>query len=194
VSDSEGRASDAGERRAAHSCSSLDASVVVVDHDDEWSKLAHDEARRLGEMLSDAVVAIEHVGSTAVAGLPSKPVVDLAVGVSDDCAFRSVCIALEADGYRAPTYGRTDGAYYTSDREGRCVSVHVLQHGGSSWHELLAMRDYLRGRPDEAASYGAEKRRILRDPRNAHPQMYSGGKSSYVGRLLERAMKYRAEQ
>lgn len=46
--------------------------VAVVDHRPEWSK----EFERLAEQLSDALgdlpVAIDHVGSTSVPGLPAN--------------------------------------------------------------------------------------------------------------------------
>jgi NAD(P)-dependent dehydrogenase (short-subunit alcohol dehydrogenase family) len=37
--------------------------------------------RRLRRLLGERVVAVEHIGSTAVPGLPAKPIIDLAVGV-----------------------------------------------------------------------------------------------------------------
>lgn len=41
------------------------------------------EATRIREALSDLVLDIAHVGSSAVPGLPGKPTIDLLVGVRD---------------------------------------------------------------------------------------------------------------
>lgn len=45
------------------------------------------------------MLAVEHIGSTSVPGMPSKPTVDLLVGLSDYERFHDVVHALESVGY-----------------------------------------------------------------------------------------------
>jgi GrpB-like predicted nucleotidyltransferase (UPF0157 family) len=56
-------------------------SIVVSDYDPNWPTLFEQERIRIKNTLGSFALAIEHMGSTAVPGLPSKPVIDLLVGV-----------------------------------------------------------------------------------------------------------------
>ena len=56
-------------------------SIVVSDYDPSWPALFAQERARIAQALAPFALAIEHVGSTAVPGLPSKPIIDLLVGV-----------------------------------------------------------------------------------------------------------------
>lgn len=56
-------------------------SIVVSDYDPNWPTLFKQECTRIKNALGSFALAIEHVGSTAVPCLPSKPIIDLLVGV-----------------------------------------------------------------------------------------------------------------
>ena len=56
--------------------------VRLVEHDSAWAALFEDEARRVRDAAGDLVVDVQHVGSTAVPGLPAKPILDLAIAAS----------------------------------------------------------------------------------------------------------------
>jgi GrpB-like predicted nucleotidyltransferase (UPF0157 family) len=61
---------------------SVEAEIHLVPHDDDWSRLFQSERELLLDAISSYVNGgIEHVGSTAVAGLVAKPVIDIMVGV-----------------------------------------------------------------------------------------------------------------
>src|SRR5512145_273306 len=53
--------------------------VVIVDYDPSWPDVFEDLRARLLRALGDLVMAIEHVGSTAVPGLAAKPIIDIDV-------------------------------------------------------------------------------------------------------------------
>ena len=57
--------------------------VVLVRHDAAWASLFADLRQALMRELAGIAVRIEHVGSTAVAGLDAKPIIDIQVGVPD---------------------------------------------------------------------------------------------------------------
>lgn len=76
--------------------------IVIVDYDPASpSEFVHLRDRAQAA-LGDVAVVIEHVGSTAVAGLPAKDVIDVVVVVveSDDDVNEAIS-RLEAIGYRA---------------------------------------------------------------------------------------------
>ncbi len=52
--------------------------ITVEPYDPDWPRRIHEQKTLLQQALADRVVAIEHVGSTAIPGLPAKPIVELA--------------------------------------------------------------------------------------------------------------------
>jgi len=57
--------------------------INVVPHNPEWARQFEQEAARWREVLGDQIVAVHHVGSTAIAGIAAKPIIDLLIGVRD---------------------------------------------------------------------------------------------------------------
>jgi GrpB-like predicted nucleotidyltransferase (UPF0157 family) len=53
--------------------------VLVVDYDFTWPDAFAKLAARVRVALGSLVVTVDHVGSTAVAGLAAKPIIDLDV-------------------------------------------------------------------------------------------------------------------
>jgi GrpB-like predicted nucleotidyltransferase (UPF0157 family) len=75
--------------------------IVVFDHDPAWAAMYQRERARVLDALGPIVVAVEHVGSTAVPGLAAKPIIDLLVGVRSLPEARTCCVEpLEALRYR----------------------------------------------------------------------------------------------
>ena len=57
--------------------------VQVIPHHPEWRQLFEDERRDIFDRIGELVLAVEHVGSTAVFGLVARPIIDIAIAVSD---------------------------------------------------------------------------------------------------------------
>jgi len=55
--------------------------VIVIDYDPQWSILYKKEKAEILRVIGDKVVAIEHIGSTAVPGLGAKPIIDIMTAV-----------------------------------------------------------------------------------------------------------------
>lgn len=67
------------EQIAARLESDLRSEVRLAPHDPSWAGLFELERAVLGQALGPLATSIEHVGSTAVAGLAAKPVIDVLV-------------------------------------------------------------------------------------------------------------------
>ncbi len=164
-----------------------DEPVEVVEHDPAWAEAAAAEAARVTEALE--AVAVEHVGSTAVPGLAAKPVLDLLAGLPGDAHVRPEQIgAMEELGYEClGEFGLPGRIFFYKDTDGRRTHhVHAVEHGGDQWRRHLAVRDYLRAHPDEAARYAAVKGAAA--ARTAGREAYWEAKSAYVEELERRAL------
>jgi GrpB-like predicted nucleotidyltransferase (UPF0157 family) len=169
----------------------FDPAVRIVDYDSAWPVMAEQELRRIEDAVGDLAVRLEHVGSTAVPGLAAKPIIDLQLSVTA-MEPRALYVApLERLGYLfAPAPESPDHHFFAKPPERpRTHHLHVCRAGGE--HELrhVAVRDFLRSHPDEAASYAALKREVVaRQPQDR--LAYIDGKDEYVTALEQRAVTW----
>jgi GrpB-like predicted nucleotidyltransferase (UPF0157 family) len=162
----------------------------IADPDPAWAARADDEAARVQEALGAG--AVEHIGSTAVPGLAAKPVLDLLAGLESLELEPARIRAMEALGYEAlGEYGLPGRLFFRKGREGRTHHVHAVVEGGEHWRRHVAVRDYLRAHPEEAAAYAAEKRRIAGAA--ADRDEYTEAKAAYVEALESRALAWSRE-
>ena len=138
----------------------------------EWDPGTEAVAIRVAALVNERRpdLAVEHIGSSAVPGLPGKNVVDL--GIETDAAdVPGVAGLLEELGFERqhgprafpPTRPLLLGALEHDGREYR-IHAHVKPRGhrvwGSDQRRDLAFRDALRADPALRADYAARKRAI----------------------------------
>lgn len=169
----------------------FDPAIRIVGYDPAWPAMAERELRRIAGAMGDVAVRLEHVGSTAVPGLAAKPIIDLQLSVAAMEPRERYVVPLERLGYLfAPAPESPDHHFFGRPPERpRTHHVHVCLTG--SEHELrhVALRDFLRSHPEEAASYAALKREVAA----RHPQdrlAYIDGKDAYVTALERRAVRW----
>jgi GrpB-like predicted nucleotidyltransferase (UPF0157 family) len=73
--------------------------VVVLQYDPAWVRVFEEIRDFVSPVLGDLAVAIEHVGSTSVPGLASKPIVDMDIVVSSQTDIQTAIQNLSTLGY-----------------------------------------------------------------------------------------------
>lgn len=139
--------------------------IIIHDYDPAWPVLYEQERERMLDALGPVVLTIEHVGSTAVAGQASKPIIDLLVGVRSLAEARTACVEpFEALGYfYIPQYNTwlPEELFFRKGSPGPWTHhAHVMEPSNPRWGELLLVRDYLREHHDVADAYGTLKRAL----------------------------------
>src|SRR6056297_374696 len=110
----------------------------------EWPNAYESEVTRLRECVGDRIREFEHVGSTAVDGLPAKPVIDV-LGLVDDLETgRELVPILEDHGYDyRPNDAVDDRLFLAKGPETERTHYLSLTTPGSATHrEQVAFRDY----------------------------------------------------
>ena len=163
--------------------------VIVVEYDPRWPEQFAEESERLRQVMGDALVAVEHVGSTSVPGLPAKPVLDILVGVRALAEGEQAVPALASLGYEYRGENGIPGRLFF--RKGlvpyrRTHHLHMVETGHEQWAPMLSFRDYLRSHPDEARRYEALKH-DLADQFRADRRAYTDGKAEFVKAVLKKA-------
>jgi GrpB-like predicted nucleotidyltransferase (UPF0157 family) len=135
--------------------------IEVVDYDPRWPEQFAELARRYEAALRGVpVLAIEHVGSTAVPGLAAKPVIDVDIVVAEE-HVAATAAALEAIGYEPRGEQGVPQRWAFQAPEGTITTnTYVTLAGCLSLRNHLGVRDVLRADPDLRAEYGALKARL----------------------------------
>jgi GrpB-like predicted nucleotidyltransferase (UPF0157 family) len=167
--------------------------VEVVPHDPQWRDAFEAESREIAAALGENVVAIHHVGSTAIPDIHAKPIIDLLVEVDDLAEVDGRSSAMEALGYQVMgEYGIPGRRYFRKDdREGiRTHHVHVFRAGSGEVERHLAFRDYMIAHPADARRYSDLKRKLAEEhPLNA--DAYMDGKDGFIQEMDRRAAQWR---
>jgi GrpB-like predicted nucleotidyltransferase (UPF0157 family) len=160
----------------------LDEPVVLVAHDPRWPGAFDAERRRICKVPGLALDSIEHIGSTAVPGLISKPIVDLMLGLASYPPGDTLVSQLVTLGYQDLGEAGVMGRRYLKLRGAVSFNLHLVLRNGEHWTNNLRLRDYLRGDPDARGRYAAAKRAALE--KGNHLLAYSVAKQPIVTALL----------
>ncbi len=130
----------------------------VVEPDPTWPAQAAAVMARIREALGAVVVDLEHVGSTAVAGLPAKPILDLDLIVADPGQEEAYVPPLETAGFvlvvREPWWHQ----HRMLRGSDPAVNLHVFPVGSAEDARHRLFRDRLREHADDRDRYAAAKR------------------------------------
>jgi GrpB-like predicted nucleotidyltransferase (UPF0157 family) len=160
----------------------------IVEHDGAWSSRFAVESDRLRRVINSQIVAIEHVGSTAVPGMLGKPVLDIAIAVTSNDAADSCIAPITALGYkyRGPHGDDPSRRYYVRDDGGqRAVQIHLYIVPAAAWNQKLAFRDALRSDNNLALAYAAEKQRVAKAV-GWDKSAYAEQKGPFIQAVLQR--------
>ena len=168
----------------------MSAPIELVDYDPTWPAKFDAEQKVLLSALRPWLFGpVEHVGSTAILGLRAKPVIDIMVAVETLSLSRDAIVVLEGLGYHYWPY-KADLMHWLckpSD-DFRTHHLHLVPWGSALWKARLAFRDHLRTNASAAADYVALKDELARKYRNDR-EAYTEGKTSFVERIVERALQ-----
>ena len=169
--------------------------VVVEPYDPDWPVLFQHERRRIVAVIGQIAAGVHHVGSTAIPGLPAKPILDIAV-MLDDFADGERCIEpLEKIGYIHGGYlddipgdrffsrVRTPRDSCSDNEEIVTHNLHMYTLDRPIRINHLAFRDYLIAHPDEIARYT----RLKLDLADRHPsdrKSYTASKGAFMTEVL----------
>ena len=161
--------------------------VIVVPYDEHWPLLFEQAAAELRTALGPAILAVHHVGSTAIPGLSAKPILDVLVEVQDFDDARQLVPALRSLGYEfRPEEEIPDRHYFRRPPGGQLRTHHLsLAEPGSHYHRVtLAFRDALRRDAELAAAYARLKLELTERFPFDRPA-YIEGKTHFINAVLD---------
>lgn len=163
--------------------------VKLMSAHEEWALLFQEERRALLEKLAGHIVAIEHVGSTAIPGVPAKPIIDILLVVSsiDDSNIHSFVSPLQELGY-SHMHKYPDRQFFAKGpEEDRTHHLSlVAQDREGHWQDPVKFRDYLRANVTVAEQYAILKRKLAAQFAQDRSS-YTQAKQEFILMVLKRA-------
>ena len=161
------------------------APIELIAYSADWPARFEAERRLLEAVLAPWLAGhIQHIGSTAVPGLPAKPVIDIMAPVLSLDASRDAIEAVATAGYVYFPYKPDAMHWFCKPTPAhRTHHLHLVPIGSPLWHQRLAFRNALRGDLALAAEYAELKARLAAQfvlDREA----YTEGKTAFITRVL----------
>ncbi|MBL7257823.1 GrpB family protein [Paractinoplanes lichenicola] len=160
--------------------------ITISPYDPRWPARYDTEAAKIRNALGPRALTVEHIGSTAVPGLPAKDRVDIDLIVADPADEDAYVPALATAGYtlrtREPHWYEHRGLW----NDNHDVTLHVFGPGCDEHLRHLILRDWLRTHPADRDTYAAAKHAAAA----AHPMSmanYVHAKAAVIVDMLRRA-------
>lgn len=157
--------------------------IEIEDYSSLWPQQYEICKTRIAEALAKSALNIEHVGSTAVPGLPAKPVIDIDLIVSDPEREEEYLPELEALGYILTIRERSWYLHRMLRHENPRVNLHVFGPACPEHVRHILFRDWLREHPADRQRYAEAKLRAKGGSFNA--AVYNARKQDTVRAIYD---------
>lgn len=166
--------------------------IILEKHNPDYGQWYREMETDLSGRLSDIrILRISHIGSTAVAGLTAKPIVDILLEPEPGYDMDRLIRALDGGGWTLMWRKNADGSmqlakgYTPEGFAERVYHLHVRPRG--DWDELY-FRDYLIDRRAAASEYETLKIR-LKEQFEHDRDGYTDAKHEFVVRATSEARR-----
>ncbi|MBH2847043.1 GrpB family protein [Serratia marcescens] len=162
--------------------------VIVSDYDNRWGNQFLEEADRIKSAVKFTVIFIDHVGSTSVEGLSSKPIIDILISLCDWSAIDNVVNELKKLGYsvseECEQVPRCFLKKYNSDNSGN-YHVHICEPHRSWGRDMLIFKNELTADKELLKNYSDLKIKLAKLHSDDIESYMSGKKTLIENRLRE---------
>lgn len=164
--------------------------LEIMDYQKDYPKIYEQEKANLLNIYKDRISSIEHIGSTSIMGIKSKPIIDILIQTDDLSEFIEFTETnVEGEIYtvkKEPTMG---GDYLIRKEEDGKVKVfiHVYKTGDINGLTSIIFRDYMNKHEEEKREYENLKIELYNKYKNDRKQ-YTFGKDKFIKSIIDKAI------
>ena len=162
--------------------------VILVEYDPNWEKIANSIINKLSYLLNDVILGIEHIGSTAIKKIKSKPIIDIVVGVNKLEDIFKYKIKLEKEGFIFGKSNRPNEEVLLvlNDNLGKTMClIHVVIFKSDVWNRTVLFRDAVNDSEELRKIYSDKKEELFLKYKNNRKQ-YTKEKAEVIKFILEK--------
>jgi GrpB-like predicted nucleotidyltransferase (UPF0157 family) len=161
--------------------------IMVTDYKEKWVRDFENEKAQVLKICGKQIVSIEHIGSTSVPELASKPIIDIAVGIYRYKDADDLQEPLNKIGYFFYKQFQHQTLFIKRNSSGRRTHyLHIMRYNGAKWRTDQRFRNYLRTHTKERELYSELKKELAK----LHPEdrkAYSVGKNHFIKSIITKA-------
>ncbi len=170
--------------------------IHIVPYNPEWRNMYDKEVARLRQILGNEIADIQHIGSTSVAQLAAKPIIDIMLGLRDFGRADTVVVpAMQAAGFvyidKWNDVLPLRRFFVKEDKKGtRLAHIHTVGIDNREWWDRhIQFRDYLRTHPETRKAYETLKHHLAQREWKDGSE-YADAKTEFI-RKVEKLAKER---
>lgn len=165
--------------------------VLLCDYCVEWEIEAQKIIIQLKNILGEYAVDIQHIGSTSMKNIKSKPIIDIAIGVKTfDKLEKHIEKLLDIGVYKSSGQPFEDIILFSKDNDNgdRINNIQVVIYGEEQWNKHILFRNYMNSHPDKVSEY----ERVKIEAAELFPNdvlSYSSYKSEFIADCIDEAQR-----
>ena len=167
--------------------------LELLDYREDYKEIYEEEKEELLKIYKDRIKQIDHVGSTSIKGIKSKPIIDILIQTDDLEDFIEFTEkAVEGETYTEKKETTLGKDYLIRKEETGKVKalIHVYQTGDMNGITSILFRDYLNNHEEERKRYEDLKRELYNKYKDERKK-YTSGKDKYIKEVIAKAIEER---
>ncbi|PEA55655.1 hypothetical protein CON64_05805 [Bacillus pseudomycoides] len=170
----------------------MEKPIVIEEYKPNWTLQFTEEQKIIKNIMGDAAITIEHIGSTSVEGLSAKPILDMMVGVRTLNDIDTFIEPLKTIGYEHVFHEEFPNRRFFRKGLWRAGThhLHIYQYDSEEWNNNLLFRDYLRNHPNARLQYEQLKKELANKHRFDRVA-YTNAKAPFILDIIKKAKKER---
>ena len=165
--------------------------INIVPYNDEWPLLFETIKKKIQNIIVDNDVIIEHIGSTSVKNLDSKPIIDILIGVSSNELDKYID-PIKNLGYKHIKEYEIEipnrRFFIFEESKKRIAHIHLVKHDSLWFKRHIAFRNELRSNEVTRKKYQRLKY-SLSEKEWKDGNEYADAKTTFV-RSVEKMLKF----
>ena len=160
--------------------------VKILQHQNSWLKNFEKEKGLVLSLKNKYIKGIEHVGSTSIAGMPAKPIIDINVGVDYFYNASKLIKGLSKIGYKFRLKPRKfQWLFVKMNGNKETHYLKIIKYKGNYWNEYQNFKNILISNKKAFEQYKKLKLK-LGDNHSDNRKEYTKKKSKLIKQILKK--------
>ena len=164
--------------------------VKILKYNPEWKNEYLKEEAVLKNALQNYDIDIQHVGSTSIVGCKAKPIIDIAIGISNLEYGKKLIPTLQKIGYYYDGTADFGVRYFLKKCKNDIEThfIHIEDKNSRIWQNHVVFRDYMNINYKKVIEYSNLKEKLAQKFYNDRKN-YTKAKETYIEETIENALK-----
>lgn len=161
--------------------------VELIAYQENYEDIFKEEKKNLEKIFKERYVIIEHIGSTAIKNIYSKPIIDIVIITNNLEDFKEFAKKNLDSKYTFKEETEVGDFLIRKEEDGKVKAfIHVYPSGSEDAKNCLIFRDYLNNNPKCAREYEKLKIELFKKCKDDR-KSYTKGKNDYIKSIIKKA-------